>query len=107
MLNRMLELRQTGNEIALRASVDLPDPLVAHLRAGPPDIAAVYAPQYETGVTVGQLFQETLVLIGSSTAYRHSNILPLPFTPPTTTPWPLSRRCEFYAAAGTGHEHRH
>jgi DNA-binding transcriptional LysR family regulator len=64
-------MRRSHPDIALRAHVDVPQDLIAHVVAGLVDIAIMYAPQQRPGLVIDLLMEEELVLVTTATAaYR-------------------------------------
>lgn len=62
LLDWVLWLRESLNDVALRVHVDVPQDLIDHVAAGIVDVAIMYAPQHRPGLKIDLLMEEELVL---------------------------------------------
>lgn len=63
LLEWMVLMRERQSNVAIRAHVALPEQLMSQLRMGLVDLAVMYAPRIEPGLTIDLLLEEQLVLV--------------------------------------------
>ena len=70
LLDWLVWMRHAAPQLALRAEVGLPEPLVNQVAQGTLDIAVVYTPQQKPGLRIERLIEDKLVLVTTSRRTR-------------------------------------
>ncbi len=65
LLDWVLWMRRSLQDIALRVHVDVPQDLINQVASGLVDVAIMYAPQHRPGLEIDLLMEEKLVLVTS------------------------------------------
>lgn len=71
LLDWVVWMRRTLKDIAVRAHVDVPQDLLAHVASGLVDVALMYAPAHRPGLKVDLLMEEELVFVTTNPDGAH------------------------------------